>query len=234
MLLIAAFVLTNQFNGFVNIGIGSIIVAALALAFAVQCITHLAFAPLPIPLAVLYIIFQGPLNWPNVQWWALVLAAVFASIGLAILLPRKHTHVNRHTYSHSSGNEFHKHHHHSRTHIEDGGNDNNPSVSVHFGSVSRYLHAACLETVHLDCNFGELQVFFDQAQLKPDGATAILNCSFGSIVLFIPKTWNLVSNLSCTLSGVETDNPLATPTENAPQLTLNGSVSFGSIEVRYI
>ena len=235
MLLAAAFVLANQFGGFVEIGVGSVIAAALALAFIVQCIAHLSFAPLPIPLAVLYIIFQKPLNFPDLQTWTLLLAALFATIGLFVLLPRKHTHRD------GSWGGYHGHRHYSRSEdhnpkmrTEDGGNENNPSVSVSFGSVSRYLHTDCLETAQLYCNFGALEAFFDKTQLSPNGAEVSCNCSFGGMTIFIPRHWRVIDHLNCTLGGVEIDNRFAATAENAPQLTLTGSVLLGGIEVRFV
>jgi hypothetical protein len=117
---------------------------------------------------------------------------------------------------------------------EIGNNDNNPSVSVNFGSVSRRLRADNLETVQLSCNFGALEVFFDQVELGPNGAEVILNCSFGAIELFFPKHWRIIDKLNCTLGGVDVDKGFTTSAENAPQITLTGSVSFGGIEVRFL
>jgi hypothetical protein len=233
MLLAAAFVLSNQFGGFVDIGIGSVIVTVLALAFAVQCIAQLAFALLPVPLAVLYVIFQEPLGWPYLQPWTLILAAAFSCIGLFILLPRRN--------KYSKWDSPRKHGHYSRggkhgpqVVTEDGGNDNNPSVSVNFGATSRYLHSDCLETVQLYCNFGALEVFFGQAQPSPNGTEVNMTCSFGAITIFVPKHWHVIDNLGCTLGGVDLDNRFAAPAENAPVLTLTGSVTMGGIEVRLV
>jgi len=44
-LLVAAFVLTNNYIGFDDIGIGRIIISILALAFIVQCIARLHTPP---------------------------------------------------------------------------------------------------------------------------------------------------------------------------------------------
>jgi predicted membrane protein len=224
LLLAAVFVLSNQFGGFVEIGVGSIIVAVLALALAVQCIAHLTFAPLPIPLAVLYIIFQEPLELPYFQTWTLILAAVLSTIGLFILLPRKHKHSK---WVHYVGE-------HQSMQPEDGGSDNNPSVSVSFGGTSRYLHSDCLETVKLHCNFGSLEIYFDQAKLSPNGAEVNIDCSFGGIVLFIPKQWTVIEKMNSTLGGVEINNRYAAPSENSPQLTVTGSVTLGGVEIRYV
>jgi len=67
LLLIAAFVLLNQFTDFTHIGIGSLIAVAIAVVMIVQCIARMNFAPLPIPLAALYFVFQVPLDLPFVR-----------------------------------------------------------------------------------------------------------------------------------------------------------------------
>jgi predicted membrane protein len=224
LLLAAAFVLLNQFGYFAGIKVINIIIAALAIAIFVQCLVHLHFAPLPIPLAIMYIVLQNPLNLPYIQAWALITASILVTIGLSLLFPRK------------------KHHKHYRC-TEDRNqkkqagsesNDNNPSVSIIFGTLGRHLHADSLETAQLRANFGELEVFFDQVELNPKGAEVFINCNFGAIKLFVPKHWRIIDRLNCTLGAVELDVRFATPTENSPQLTLIGSVSLGEINIRYI
>jgi len=222
LLLAAVFVLVNQLNGFVNIGVGSVIAAILSIAIIVQCIAHLRFAPLPIPLAVLYAIFQTPLGLPIIQTWALIMVSILTSLGLAILFPRK---SNRIKFKYMHEGKPGKH-----TRPENGDNNNNPCVSVNFGAVSRRLHAQSLETARLQCNFGAMEVFFDQVKLSPNGAEIALDCSFGAIQLFVPKHWRVIDKLNCTLGGVEVNKHFAAA-ENAPVLTLIGSVSLGGVEV---
>jgi hypothetical protein len=227
LLLAAALILFNQVGGFANIGVGSIIAAVLSLAIIVECVACLRFAKLPVPLAVLDIIFQTPLGLPHIKIWALLVASLLASMGLGILLPSKYR-GNRCKYKDYKPSDDK----HAKISVEDGRRDNNPSVSVNFGAVGRRLHADSLETVRLSCNFGALQIFFDGAEPGPNGAEAILNCSFGSIELFIPRHWRVVDKLNCTLGSVGIDKAFAAPDGNAPKLTLTGSVSLGSVEVR--
>jgi predicted membrane protein len=227
LLLAAAFILINQLNGFTNIGIGSIIAAILSLAFFVQCIADLNSSLLPIPLAVLYIIFRTPLDLPNVQTWTLILSSVLASIGLAVLLPHRHRH---HEFKcHGKSGDYSP-----QISTENSDNDNNPTVSVNFGAVSRHLCASSLETARLYCNFGAIEIFFDQVELNPNGAEVVINCSFGAVKLYLPKNWRIIDKLNCSLGGVDMDKRFSAPEENAPQLTLTGSVSLGGIEVRYL
>ena len=226
LLLGAVFILLNQFNSFADIGIGSIVIGVLSLIFLAQCIVDARFAAIPIPLAVLYITFQTPLALPYIRPWTLILASVFAALGLSIIFPKKYWHgkaPRNPSWTKTS----------SRMRTEYGDNDNNPSISVNFGAVSRHLRANSLESAQLYCNFGALEVFFDQVELNPNGAEAVLNCSFGAIKLYIPKHWRVINQLNCSLGGVDTDTNF-TPADNAPQLTLNGSVSLGGVEVRYL
>ena len=224
LLLVAAFLLTNNFIGFDDIGIGRIIISILALAFIIQCLARLHIAPIVIPLAVLYFIFREPLGLPEIQTWKLVVATVLAFIGLNILLPQRRSY-NQCNNSDRSGD-------HQKI-PADGNKDNNPYIGVNFGSVSRSLNADSLETVRLSCNFGALEIFFKQVELNPNGAVADISCSFGGIQLFVPGHWQVIDKLNCTLAGVNINSPTA-PAVNAPRLTLNGTVSLGGVEVKYI
>ena len=229
LLLAAAFVLTNKYISFAGIGIGRIVIAVIALAFIIQCLTRLHIAPLVIPIAVLYFIFKEPLigfGLPDIQTWKVIAAAALAFIGLNILLPRGRRSCNHSNDSCGSKDQ-------QREIPTESNNDNNPYINVNFSAVSRSLTADSLETVRLSCNFGALEVFFNQAELSPNGANAFINCSFGGIQLFIPRHWQVIDNMSCTLAGVDIKS-FAAPAENAPRLTLNGSVSLGGVEVKFI
>ena len=227
LLLAAAFLLFNQFNNFINIGIGSIIVSVLALLVIVQCIAHLRFSALPIPFAVLYIIFQSPLELPKVQTGILILASILASIGLAIIFPKRK--INHFKYKHYKKTE----NDHQQISIENTSN-NNPSVNVNFGAKRYCFNADNLETAALYCNFGSLEVFFDKAVLGSNGAAVDLNCSFGAIQLYVPKDWSIIDRINCSLGGVDIDKIFNNSPDNNKILTLTGNVSFGGIEVRHI
>jgi len=233
LLLAAVFVLFNQFNGFTRLGIGSIIAAVLSVIFLVQCIADRNFALLPIPVAVLYIVFRAPLDLPAIRTKTVILSSVLACIGLGILLPRKYGRIC-HEFKSGDNSGDTQHIHTEKSRLENSGNDNNPKVSVNFGAVSRHLYADSLETVQLNCNFGAMEIFFDQTELSPNGAEVTLNCSIGAIKIYLPRHWRIVDRVSCSLGGVDIDKRFTTPDENAPQLIINGSVSLGGIEVRYI
>jgi len=242
LLLVAALVLTNQFGGFLELGLWSIIVAALAVAFMVQCIIDLSFASLPIPIAALYYILQAPLNemfnfgLPFIKFWPLVLVTLLVTAGLHVLIPnslgRKRKNLGV-VYIGRDGNGKSVRRPSDDTEAEEGGDNNNPSISVQFGGVSRYLHADSLKTVELDCSFGGLEVYFDHVQLSPNGADVFLNCKFGAIELYVPSHWRIIDNVNASLGGVDIKGRRDVPDE-APQLRITGNVSLGGVEVNRI
>ena len=88
LLLVAGLVLSNYFGGFLELGVWSIIFAAVALVVMIYSIVTLHFATLPLPLAALYYIFQAPLGLPEINFWPLALVTVLVTAGLFVLLPR--------------------------------------------------------------------------------------------------------------------------------------------------
>jgi len=220
MLLAAVFIVVNQSGGFVELRAGGIIAAVLAGTFLVQCIASKNFSALPIPLAVLYIVFQRPLGLQIMQPWVLILAAVFATIGLGVLLPGR--------FKNFACGTIHRE-------MDTGTcDDNNIVISTSFNGVSRYIHADALETARLSCSFGAIEVFLEQATLHPNGAEIICDCKFGAIVITVPKHWRVTDRINCALGGVDHNPRHSSPSEDAPRLTVLGDVSLGGIEIKYI
>jgi len=232
LLLIAAFVLANQFGGFVELGVWSIIISSLALVVIVECLVKLKFAVLLVPLAALYYVFQTPLGLPFIAFWPLVLVTVLATAGLFALLPRRFGRRNliRVSVDDSNGYKF-KYKRNKDEAADDDDDGNNPQIDVNLGHASRYLHSDNLETAELTCSFGALEVYFDHVQLSPEGAEIYMDCKFGAIELYVPKHWRVIDNLNCSLGGAEVHGVKKEYDDDAPQLTLIGNVSFGGIEV---
>jgi len=242
LLLAAALVLANQFGDFIDLGVWSIIVAALAVAFLVQSLINLSFSTLPIPLAALYYVLQKPLLQPQfglplVDFWPLVLVTALATAGLFVLLPKRifHKIKNNVEFVYTDNNGVTETRSmDDKTKIEEGGTDNNPRIGVQFGAVSRYLHADSLETLELDCSFGSLEVYLDNVKLSPNGAEAFVDCKFGSIEMYVPSDWRVIDNISTSLGNAEVKTRRGDQDENAPTLKVNGNVSLGNIEVNRI
>jgi hypothetical protein len=237
-LLIAALILSNYFGGFVELGVWSAIVAALALALMVHCLVSLSFASLPIPIATLYYVFQGHLELPEIQFWTLAIVTVLVTCGLHVLLPRRFWTDKEFTFIWNDNKKR------NRTDgdrdddgdatIEEGNDENNPYINVQCGHVSRYMHSECLKTMELNCRCGALEVYLDNVQLSPEGAEVHANCKLGSIEVYVPGHWRVINNIGTSLGNAEVDSRLRSADKDAPLLTLSGSVTLGNIEVKRI
>jgi len=237
-LLAAGLILSNHFGGFVELGIWSLVVAALAVSLMVHNIATLSIASLPIPLAALYYIFQEPLALPLIGFWTLVLVTLLVICGLHLLLPRGLRYSGeigvfiggdgKHRRGVRDGVDR------TEADVEESEDSNNPYISMKFGHVSRYLHSDNLETAELNCNCGALEVYFDHVKLSPNGAEVFVSCKIGSIEMYVPDHWRVIDNLNTSLGNCEVDGRLASGDENAPTMVLTGSVSLGNVEVNRI
>jgi len=290
-LLLASLILANYFGGFVNLGLVSVIVSALALVILFHCIASLSFAAIPIPIAALYYIFQAPLDLPFVDLWVLIPVTLLLTIGLFVLLPRKfgrdniiNVNINndkrerkykvKESYvnagnikvilddeddmevivvdtnnlnnnesdtdnndsngktAKSNSNPGNTTESNEKTKIEENDDENNPYISVSFGHVSRYLHADCLESAELACNFGGMEVYFDNVTLSPEGAEVSVNCNFGSMEIFVPPHWRVIDDINSSLANAEISRKLQSNDPSSPTITITGSVSLGNVEVK--
>ncbi len=204
-----------------SISFWSLLGTILLVAVIIQSAIYRVFPGIFIPAALIYIIYQGPLNWPYLSPWVLIIAAILVSIGFHILF--KNRLLPRFAY------------HDNSTRISGNDDDNNPKLSVSFGNTSRYLHSTGLESGRFSASFGSLEVYFGDAVLSPGGAVISMDCSFGSIKLYVPRTWRIAESLDSSFGGINYSNSgIAAPDTNLPQLTLTGSVSMGNIELTYI
>ncbi len=229
-LLSAAAVIAIQIETVGQIGIWSLLAGVLLIALLIHSLIELNFFGVFLPVAFLYMIFWQSLGLVFISPWMLILSAVFTSIGFSILFHKKGKHRTECWCSSRKGNSEPCGTGAQNTETID---DNHPYAKVQFGSSSKYLHADALETGQFVASFGELEVFFDQVRLSPNGAEVNLDCSFGSIKLHLPRDWKVIDNLHVSLAEVDNNRRNSIVAEGAPQITLSGNVQFGGIEIQY-
>ncbi|SHH61372.1 hypothetical protein SAMN02745823_00479 [Sporobacter termitidis DSM 10068] len=220
--LAAVFVVASQVTSFTQIGFWSILAAVLLAAVFIQSLIHLNYFGVFLSLALGYVIFQIPLRLFFISPWLLILAAVLLSIGFYSLFHRRPKYAGcrrRDNDNYRTVEEI---------------DDNNPYVKVTFGSSSKYLHGDSLKTGQFYCSFGALEVYFDQVHLDPDGAEIFIDCSFGAVTLFVPKTWRVVDRLHSNLGSVKDESSRSAAADGAPVLTLTGNISLGAVELQYV
>jgi predicted membrane protein len=208
-------------------------VGALCLVVIIQCIAKLAFSTLPYPLAALYFVFSGHFGLPEIGFWVLLLAAILTSIGLTILLPNKLKKKGVRYTVDFDDIVFDRDDDAERV-IMSGDMENNFDINVRFGGANRYIHSDSLETVHLSCKFGGIEVYLDEAKLSPNGATVFVDCKFGGIEIFVPREWQVRENVKCVAGSVDFVGRQPQPAADAPELTLVGNLAFGGVEVKFV
>lgn len=223
-------VVISQITDFQNIGFWSIIVTVFLAAAFIQSLVRLNFFGLFVSAALIYIVFQKPLQLYYLSPWLLLLAASLAGIGLSMIIrPRPRRSQPYREAAYSADNMVSSH-----TETSANDDDNHPNSEVKFGAASRYLHSTALESGQFRVSFGSLEVFFDGATLSPGGAEIYCDCSFGGLKLYIPKNWPVEDRINATIGGVSNENPAARPAEGAPVLTLSGNVLLGGVEIQYV
>lgn len=220
------FIVANQIGGFVHLGFWSIAATVLLAAAFIGSLVELNFFGVFVSAALLYSIYQGPLVWPFVSIWTLLLTAVFISIGLSIIF---HGRVHRRwrTRSYCSKNWD------SRNSTKEDVDGDDVSISESFTEASKYLRSECLRQAHIAASFGSLSAYFDGVKLSSNGADVYVDVSFAKMELYIPKEWHVIDQVHTSAGAVNNQRVNGSATD-APTLTIKGRVSFGSLEIRYI
>lgn len=227
-LVIAACILITELGYFPGINIFKLLLAAALIALLIQSIPHKNFAGILFPIAFLCILFAKPLHITNLTPWPVLWIALFGSIGLSFLFPKKHW-ENKHAFSGSYNNE-------STAYTQSAGEQENGSyvqAEVTFQSVIKYINSIHFERADLSASFGALKVYFDQARPEHEELLIHTETSFGTTILYIPREWNTILNVDTAFGNVE-EKGMRSPSPDAPKIHINGNVNFGSLEINYI
>lgn len=221
------FVVASQVGGFVHLGFWSIVATILLLAAFIGSLMDVSFFGIFVSAALLYAIYQKPLNWPFVSVWLLLLTAVFISIGLSFIFHgRFHRRWAKRKYCGENWG--------GPCSTEEYVDDDHVSISQSFSEGSKYLHAECLRQANISSSFGKLNVYFDGVKLSPDGAEIYVDVSFGTLEVYLPKDWRVIDQVHTSAGAVNNNMRSNVMAGDAPVLTFKGRVSFGSLEIRYV
>jgi len=195
---IATLILVNHFGGFLELGFWSVLGSAVALAAIVINLAKLSFAGLPIPLALLYYIFQVPLGFPFIGFWTLAAVSVIASIGLSILLPKRGwmkfaRNIDDWDEDFDDDDDWDEDAANITVDGDDGSvtiRDEDGNVTVHVGSSQKNRRRKKADAINSENNpkisvsFGETSRYLHATALE----TAKLSCQFGSLSVYFDQS----------------------------------------------
>ena len=219
----------NAFNFpalFEGVSVVGLIVAFIMVVAIIQNIIDLHYGGIFIPLAIIACIFDKPLGIEAITPWIVLLAAVLLTIAFEMIFPKnRRRHHGKQVQVEWGKDKF----------TEEYNENENGSYIMHsakFGSSTKYIRSQNLEQADLSSQFGELSVFFDQAQVPTGKVTVHVNASFGEMDIYIPKTWNVHNKVACTFGDCDDKcSQFCEITENQVQCYIEGNVSFGELKL---
>ena len=219
----------NAFNlpvAFAEVSVVGLIVAAIMVIAIVQNIIDLHYGGIFVPLAIIAIIFAKPLGIEAITPWIVLIAAFLLTAAFEMIFPhKKHKHHGKQVQVEWGKDKF----------TEESDENENGSYIMHsakFGSSTKYIRSQNLEQADLSSQFGELSVFFDQAQVPTGKVTIYVNASFGEMDIYIPRTWNVHNKVSSAFGNCDDKcSQFCEITENQIQCFIEGNVSFGELKL---
>ena len=209
---------------FKEIGVFSLIFAALCIASLIDGIRKLDWGEILFPLAFLAIIFDDVLHITEYTPWPVIGAAVLGTIGLNILFGHK---GKNHFGVYHNGRKLEK----NEIVDEEISEDEYYKAEIAFATTVKYVTSQNLKKADIENSFGTLTVYFDNATI---GGNAMINVdnSFGKTILYIPKEWNTYVTTDSSFGNVETDGQPIASSECMVQI--NADTSFGNIQIIYV
>lgn len=213
----AVFLIMSRLGYVTGVNIGSFFFGVLFAAWFIKSLIKLDITGIFFSVAFLCIVFANPLGITNLTPWPVLGAACLGSIGCSFLFPKKR-------------NSFDFHHGGSgRVEYDD---KENIYCNCKFSGVIKYVTSENFKKADLDCSFGGLKVYFDNAQISGNQAEINANVSFGGIELYLPRQWNVIHDADVMLGGIEEKNRMQSP--DGPTVYLTGNLKFSGITIIYV
>jgi predicted membrane protein len=217
-ILAGVFLIVSKLGFFSQINVFSLVMTVFLIACMIKSVRPLHFSGILFPVAFLCIIYDKPLGITEITPWPVLGAALLGSIGLSMLFHKKHH------YIHYNKDEY--------TEIIDQEDDNGFKFETSFGSSIKYVNTEDFRYADLDCSFGGMKVYFDNAVIQNGNAVINLDVSFAGVELFLPRSWNVVNKADVSFGGIEEKN--RNLTNGSPVVTLTGDVSFSGVTIYFI
>lgn len=218
----AVFMLVSTMGYLQGFSFWTILLTVFLAACLAKSIFHRSITGMLFSVAFLGIVYAVPLGITAITPWPILGAAAFASIGLNMLFrPRK---WGIHSVVH--------HNHHDDYETIDEVNGNSVNFETSFGSSIKYVNSDNFERANIECSFGAMQVYFDNAVIPSGNATIVLDVSFSGVELYFPKSWNVKNKMDVSFGAVEENN--SSMSNGTPVVTLVGDASFCGVEITYI
>lgn len=225
LVLVAVFLIVNQLGFLEELNVFSIIFAIFWVSVFIEGLTKRSFGKILFSLAFLFMIFDEQLGIKGISNWSILAAALLGTIGLNMIFKRKKNchfgKVNMHSENHDTQNR-------GQNSLE----GNQIFFRTVMGSAVKYVNSDNFESAFLECSFGGMQVYFDQAIIQNGKANIEVDISFSGVELYFPKSWEVVNQTNTSFSGLEERN--SNSSTGTPVVTLTGNIKFSGVTIIYV
>lgn len=221
LVLSGIFIIVSKLGYLSDINVVSIIITAFLLAFIVKSIIKVNFGGILFPLAFIAIIYDDKLGITSITPWTVLIAALLGTIGLSLIFNKGFGHCTHKTWTGDCNYE--------KINVED---ESHIKLDVSFGGIVKYINTDKFVQAELDCSFGSMQVYFDNADMANETAILKLDVSFGGVEIYVPKKWRIEDRTSVSFGGLEIKN--SNTNETSGTLILVGDVSFAGVDIYYV
>ena len=206
----------------------SVVVALLSVAMFLSGLAKRSFGAMFFAVGMAYVAFGEMIGLPYIGVWTMLTIVVLLTIGFNFIFPKNFRGVSKDRWTdYEDGDkacEYQK-----ATIVDEEGY---VRCSNSFGALVRCVETSYFKGGRFTNSFGELKVHLDRAHITSGPVTVNVSNSFGSLVIYVSKEWNVVCNISTFLGDVQEQNRAVNA--NGPMLKLIGNVSFGDIIIVYV
>ena len=235
-LLGALALLLGQLGYLEGLGFWSVFFSIVLLGILIEGMLTVSFGEILFSLAGLIIVNDELLHLEAITPWTVLGVALLGTIGLNIIFPK------RKKWKVYKGSHWNKVWHGGKNrgaigcHVEEDNGEILSGEDIHyevsFGDAIKYISGQGISRVFLECSFGNLEVYFNDAVLKDNRADVAVDCSFGSIELYVPSGWKVITNIDNSFGGAEESGYGDPDGENV--LYVKGDVSFGHMVIHHV
>ena len=238
-LVAAALIIVSKLGLINGISIFTILCTVLFVGTLLHGLVRMEFTSILFSLAFLGILYDKQLGIEALTPWTVLGAALLGSVGLNLIFHRHHNHSSYRQYHKHTGRWNHQEE--GNPHDTDSEFDriiNEPDTEAitceaNFGGTVKYVNTDCFEKADIDCSFGAVKMYFDNATLKGNTAVVHVDCNFGGVELFFPHTWNVICDVATSFAGIEEKNkPVVS--QDAPMVRVVGDLSFAGLTIWYV
>lgn len=236
-LLGALALLLGQLGYLGGLGFWSIFFSIVLVGILIEGILARSFGEILFSLAGLIIINDELLHLEAITPWTVLGVALLGTIGLNIIFPKRKKWKKWKTYKDSYWHKgWQGEMDRVGCHVEEDNEEILSGEDIHyevsFGGAIKYVSGQGISKVFLECSFGNLEVYFNDAVLKDNRADAAVDCSFGNMELYVPSGWKVVINIDNSFGGVEESGYGDPNGDNV--LYVKGDVSFGHMVIHHV